>query len=74
MAAIFSARAGDFMDAMKLFVPWSEELAEKHPDLVTRLVPYRPGMRCAHQAGTGEDPAARPEHQPEEGLPREDAA
>ena len=62
---------------MQIFVPYSDDLAKSYPDLVTRLVPYQPGMQCAHLAGPEEaksDPAPRPEQGPEGVLPRKDAA
>lgn len=62
---------------MQIFVPYSDDLAEHYPDLVTRLVPYQPGMQCAHLAGSEEarsNQAPRLEQGPEEDLPRKDAA
>lgn len=34
---------------MDVFVPFRQELLERYPELVGRLVPYRPGLPCAHQ-------------------------
>lgn len=50
------------MAAMQIFIPWSDELAEEYPDLVTRLVPYQPGMHCAHLADIDEAKMPRPEN------------
>ncbi len=76
-AATFSARNRGFIAAMQIFVPYSDDLAENYPDLVTRLSPYQPGMQCAHLA-VPEDAkshqAPGPEQGLEEDLPRKDAA
>jgi len=59
---------------MKIFVPWSEDLVEKHPDLLTRLVPYQPGMLCAHQADPRETDDKQAPTSPEENLQSKTAA
>lgn len=77
MTATFSARHRGFIAAMQVFVPYSDELAEKYPDLLTRLVPYQPGIRCAHLAGAGGAKSTRGpmiQPRPETDLPGKDAA
>lgn len=58
---------------MQVFIPFSEELLERHPELADRLVPYRPGLPCVHREYSLEQADPAPDADGSELLPADAA-